>query len=374
MKHLRSCFHSYGVFTKKIRHCQLLGLCVILLVSCQSAWVGPPPERSLKEPVWAERTSKGYVLHNVRGGRWQVFQGSAPDQIDWSQAPFMLEDSTGSVAVQAPRRLYFGMVHESGDTLILSERQLPFEGQPNFRDLGGIPTRDGRAVKWGWLYRSGALDGLEKQDLVYLNHLGIRTVVDFRMDEEIEEEPDRLPEGFDGEVLHAEIGLDAMAVDRQAMMDTLKKMQPEESALLLVEANKLFASKAAEDYQPFIDRLFEPEAVPMVFHCTAGKDRAGMGAVLVLSALGVDRQTIMDDYLMSNYYNQDRVGGRLNKVWLVGIDKEVIAPLMIVKREYLEAAFETIDSLHGSMDAFLENQYGLNDSLRQLLVDRYTYR
>ena len=135
----------------------------------------------------------------------------------------------------------------------------------------------------GLFFRSGKLDGLKAPDQNLMKDLGIKRVVDFRSDQEVEEEPDQLPPEISYQ--RVIIGID-QAIDRDKLMDSLKSMTPNQSANLLVEANKLFAGASAKDYQPFVDLIDKGEELPFVFHCTAGKDRTGFGAALILLALG----------------------------------------------------------------------------------------
>ena len=327
--------------------------------------------RTLTEDVIIERLKPTINrLYKESNASWQVYAGPTPTQIDWENKLAVWRERDSLLNVPFQPRTFWGLISPSEDTLIASEREIPFAKAKNFRDLGGLPTTDGRRVKWGLIYRSGKLDKLSNVDHLQLQSLGMKTVVDFRSDQEVEEEPDKLPVGIHYQ--RVVIGVD-QAIDRDKLLDSLKTMTPEQSSNLLVEANKLFAGSSAKDYIPFIQMVSDPEKLPLVYHCTAGKDRTGFATALVLSALGVDRETIMQDFLMSNYYRRGYKNFRMNFVWLVGLDREVLSPLMEVRPSYLGAAFNTIDSLYGDTDTFLETVYGLNDSIRQEWKERYTY-
>ena len=346
-------------------------LFVLMSVTACTSSVKEIPPRTLAEEVLIERISENsYTLSFSDVGPWHIFAGPSSKEIDWKEPLFAVKDRDTTVSVPIQPRTFWGIISPDGDSLLVSEREIPFDKALNFRDLGGIPTQDGRWIKWGLFYRSGKLDKLSSKDWVQLNNLGIQTVVDFRSDQEVEDEPDHLPQEMAYE--RVVIGIDE-AIDRDQLMDSLKSMTPSQSANLLVEANKLFASSSAKDYQPFIDLLQQEEKIPLVFHCTAGKDRTGFAAALILSALGVSRETIMEDFLMSNYYRAGHGNFRMNFVWLLGLKREVLEPLMEVRPEYLDAAFNTIDSLYGGTEAFLEAEYGITDSVRQEWVRRYTY-
>lgn len=355
---------------KKYQHIFLTLASAVGILSCASSSQKNIP-RTLTEEVIIERLKPTINrLYKESDDSWELYAGPTPSQINWEEKLAIWKGKDSLLAVPFQPRTFWGLVSSTEDTLIATEREIPFAKAKNFRDLGGIPTSNGKRVKWGLIYRSGKLDKLSQLDQAQLLNLGMKTVVDFRSDQEVEEEPDKLPAGIQYE--RVVIGID-QAIDRDKLLDSLKTMTPEQAGNLLVEANKLFAGSSAKDYRPFIQLVSNPEQLPLVYHCTAGKDRTGFATALILSALGVDRETIMQDFLMSNYYRRGYKNFRMNFVWLVGLDREVLSPLMEVRQSYLEAAFHTIDSLYGDTDTFLESVYGLNDSIRQEWKDRYTY-
>ena len=355
---------------RKYQHVLLALVSAFGMLSCASSSQKNIP-RTLTEDVIIERLQPSINrLYKESDDSWDLYAGPTPAQIDWKNKLAVWKGRDSLLDVPFQPRTFWGLISSTQDTLIATEREIPFAKAKNFRDLGGIPTADGRRVKWGLIYRSGKLDKLSKLDQLQLQNLGLKTVVDFRSDQEVEEEPDNLPAGIQYE--RVIIGID-QAIDRDKLLDSLKSMTPAQSGNLLVEANKLFAGSSAKDYSPFIEMISDTEQVPLVYHCTAGKDRTGFATALVLSALDVDRETIMQDFLMSNYYRRGYKNFRMNFVWLVGLDREVLSPLMEVRQSYLEAAFHTIDSLYGDTDTFLESVYGLNDSIRQEWKERYTY-
>jgi len=346
---------------------------IFLLLSCYACQQSSkfPVSRTLEEEIVVERLDQAtYSLHIEQPGVWKVYAGSALETIDWQRPRFTLTSTDTLLTTPFSPRTFWGLLSSQGDTLIVSEREIPLKGALNFRDLGGLPTESGRRVKWGLFYRSGKLNGLKPADHETLNALGLKNAVDFRSDEEVAEEPDNLPPAIAYQ--RVVIGID-QAIDRDQLMDSLKTMTPDQSANLLVAANELFAGDAAKDYQAFVDLFTDASELPLVFHCTAGKDRTGFGAALILSTLGVSRETILQDFLMSNYYRQGHGNFRMKFAWLVGLDRKVLEPLMEVRPAYLEAAFATIDSLYGDTPSFLEEVYGINDSLRTELIQRYTY-
>ena len=153
------------------------------------------PERTLIEKVYVDRMSNGdYLFQFTTPDTLTMYQGMSVETIDWSrpiktvaQSSIILKNYNFSY------RYFFGFKNKDGDKFIASERLIPMENASNFRDLGGIPTTDGRVVKWGKIYRSGKLSKLSKKDLNYFNTLGINTIVDFRDDTEVVKDKTRFP-------------------------------------------------------------------------------------------------------------------------------------------------------------------------------------
>jgi protein-tyrosine phosphatase len=177
----------------------------------------------------------------------------------------------------------------------LAARLVPLEGGVNFRDLGGYATSDGRTLKWRQLYRSGMMTRLTENDARALAERGIRMVVDFRTATEQQEEPN-----------HWALSSPARywAREHEETFGQLKQMaakgiaSAEEADAIMAAGYRHLPFQQAEAYAEIFRALAGGE-VPLVFHCTAGKDRTGGEAALVLSLLGVPRETIAADFNMT---------------------------------------------------------------------------
>lgn len=253
-------------------------------------------------------------------------------------------------------------------------RRLPVRGAPNFRDLGGYRSADGRSVKWGLLYRSNALDKLGEQDQVYLGLLGVRRIVDFRAADEIEDAPDRLAPPLADAVLHLPIEFKGLNV-RQFRQRIL---QGDTAGLhfdtLLVDANQAMVRQFSPVFRDWLHGLPADGGAPQVFHCTAGKDRTGFAAAVLLLSLGVPRDTVMQDYLASNAYLEaaNARSMRLMRIFsLFRTDPASVRPLLIVEPQYLDAAFDAMQQDYGSIDAYLQQALGVDDAFRQKLRERF---
>jgi protein-tyrosine phosphatase len=244
-------------------------------------------------------------------------------------------------------------------------RHVPLSGQPNFRDLGGYEASDGRTVKWGLVFRSGELSQLSETDVETLGALGIRSVVDLRSPQEVSARGDgRLPAGAT---------LFPMPI---ASGDVFAKLIPmflkgdfsQVPADLLDRVNRMLVRDSTEQYGGLLRTLSDPRNRPLVFHCTQGKDRAGFGAAMVLSALGVPWETVLEDYLLSNHFRKEDNEKILEMIRAFAASRgepeaEEIAlsrveGLMVVKEESLQAAHREIVERHGSVAGFLTEGLG----------------
>ena len=350
-----------------------------LASACKPAVTLEAPEVEPDARLMLTRKASGdYVLRADEPGSQDLFIGTRPTNIDWAEPIGQRQGRRTLIADPGEADRYFvGMIANTGDTLIVSDKRIPLEGSNNFRDIGGIPTRDGRYMRWGQIYRSDRLSALTKDDLAYLESLGLRTVYDFRSEEEVEKDPDVIPEGTEIEYINEPIIFDVEDTTNLRERIVSGEIEAAEASEILVEGNRLFATDMASRFQPFIDCLLEGKG-PIVYHCTSGKDRTGFATMLLLSAVNVGRDTIVDDYLLSNYYRYEMNTKRLKRLRYAQIikrnlDLSTIAPLMIVDRRYIDAAFDAIEDKYGSIDAFLEAEYGLTPEKRAELIDRYTY-
>lgn len=334
-------------------------------------------EKTLVEKVYVERNSKGdYILTFAKDGDftdYTVYQGTTIDNIDWTNPVASGEENPLILsAYDFSDRYFFGIKNNKGDQLVASERLIPMEKALNFRDLGGIPTQDGRVVKWGTFYRSGKLSALSKRDLNYFSTLDIKTVIDFRDDQEIKEDPNRYPDNYVGEQIRVPIGDQSGNMQRE-LRKTIKKANPDnfDSEEFVADVMRQFIDTFSYQYKPFIEYASNPDKTPLLFHCTAGKDRTGLGSALLLAMLGVEKEVIFGDYLMSNYYRTGKINKTLRKTALVGVDQRITQPLVEVRSSYIAAAFEAIDEKYGSLENFLAVEYDLSAEKLEGIRDRF---
>jgi protein-tyrosine phosphatase len=249
------------------------------------------------------------------------------------------------------------------------ERQVKLDGQANFRDLGGYSTTDGRSVKWGLIYRAGQLNELSDADLSKLKELDIRTVIDLRGTSEAESRgKDRLPDG----VRNMSYPIDVMSLpkeEEESIATDSSFGRPD----FMLQATRLIMIHRTDVYAALIRELAAPENRPLVFHCTAGKDRAGIGAAIVLTLLGVPWETVREDYLLSNFYRRDENERELGKmrediakkqgIPAEQVDMTAYESMYLVKPEYIDAARDAVIRKYGSMESYLHQGLGISEEM-----------
>lgn len=249
-------------------------------------------------------------------------------------------------------------------------RHLPVQGAPNFRDLGGYSTSDGRLVKWGMLYRTDSLSELSADDQKYLERLNIRRIVDFRIPDEAADAPDKLPPDLRVRYVNMPVGF-----NNGNYNEFVKKIMSGDTQGLnleraLEDANVKFVREFTPTLRDWLHGLVETGDGAQVFHCTAGKDRTGLAAALFLLSLGVTKDQVMQDYLASNAYLQQKNAKSLLKMRVFSLgraDTKGVQPMMEVRRSYLQAAFDTMQQDYGSIDNYLHEGLGVDDAFRERL-------
>ena len=238
-----------------------------------------------------------------------------------------------------------------------AHRLLNFEGIANFRDLGGYPSDSGKQVKWGTLYRAGTLAHSSDADLRNLGQLQLVSLIDFRSSQEKEEEPNRLPDptGFTVvEIPTLDDGNKALVGDIMARIDS-GNFDGFDPNLAMMTANRQFATEFTPQFRHFIRTVLEADGAPIVWHCSAGKDRTGFAAAILLRILGTPRDIVMQDYMASR---EHALEARKSQLLLLRVFKgeeaaDKLAIMMGVEEAWLNAAFEEIDAQWGSFDNYV---------------------
>jgi protein-tyrosine phosphatase len=257
------------------------------------------------------------------------------------------------------------------------ERVIELKGTSNTRDIGGYQTGDLRTLRSGQIIRSENLSRLTAGDFQKLEQIGVKTVIDLRTDKEHDKAPtvwlgDNPPQFF-----HFPIGDSQNEwFTAQRKMMGRNRFTEKQALKHMVEGYRMIADVGPPSYQKLMDVVLDQSNWPILIHCNAGKDRAGIATTLILEALGVDRETIMEEFLLTNkiarieekaaflakesrYSSNGKRSGRSPSAsaWF---------PIVGVQAEMLEAFYVSVDEEYGSMDAFL-TELGVDQDARRAL-------
>jgi protein-tyrosine phosphatase len=240
------------------------------------------------------------------------------------------------------------------------------EGTHNTRDLGGYLSQDGRIVKSGILYRSDKLSNLTSKDVLTLQKLGIKRIIDFRSEDEKTRDPNIIPEGVE----YVEMPIEADKKIKQEIYDVLSGKIDKDIKEFLMEANRQFIYEYSETFKLFLLKIIN-NPVPTLYHCTAGKDRTGFATLLIYTILGIDRETILEDYLKTNEFIADSIEkvkfevAESMKISNEEVDR--IMPLLKVDIDYINSAINEADKKYGSIFTFINDKLEIKSRGRDLL-------
>ncbi|SME96113.1 tyrosine-protein phosphatase [Streptomyces sp. Amel2xC10] len=249
-------------------------------------------------------------------------------------------------------------------------------GVRNFRDVGGLPTVDGRRVRHGVLFRSGHLAHATEEDSAFLASLGLHTIFDFRnaADQKLEGPDVELPgvRNVNLPLSDPADGAEFWKMVRDGDLDQLRGILGDgKAADRMIASYRTIVVERTAEHSRVLHALAE-DSVPALMHCAAGKDRAGLSVAVTLLAVGVERDAIVADYLESNAkhrrYKVHR-SGSASSAYTPEV-MELLGPLFDARAEYLAAAFDTVETTWGGVDTYLEQGLGLTPVTRELLRER----
>jgi protein-tyrosine phosphatase len=299
-----------------------------------------------------------------------VYHGTSYETIDRTRPIGISDDYSFRWEGSEDQQHFFELKSASGATVVVAERLIHFRGTDNTRDLGGYQTRDGRTVRWGKLYRSGDLSGLKKSDFDYFRRVGIRQVIDFRVPEDLERKPDHLP--TTDSLITRQFSMYGNDLNRKENRKLLQRSDPDDfnSEEILLDYNRRYVTQHTDEFAQTFEELLQPEQ-PLLYHCSAGKDRTGLMSALLLLVLDVPRETVMRDFMASNYYRRKTIRFKARFSPLIGINQRIALPLLEVRPIYLEEAFRTIEEKYGSLDNYFRDGLGLSEQEQMELREKY---
>ncbi|GHJ93648.1 aldo/keto reductase [Streptomyces sp. NE5-10] len=270
------------------------------------------------------------------------------------------------------------MQREEPDTM----PAIPATSVANLRDLGGLPLGGGRSVRSGLVLRSAQLDRLDPEEPAVAG-LKLRTVVDLRTAAERADRPDRLPE--DARLLVADVLADHLAASGLPPAARLKTLLTDPAlaerhlgggrireAMRRTYRAFVTSDSARASYRALLTELGTPGAGPLLFHCTAGKDRTGWAATVVLTLLGADEAVVREEYLGVNPAVRQAFAPMIEGFVTQGGDPELALAMIGVLPDYLDAGLEEVADRHGSMEAYVRDGLGVPDELTELIRERLT--
>ena len=248
---------------------------------------------------------------------------------------------------------------------------------PNLRDAGGWPTADGRRVRTGVLFRSTALDRLDAGDSAALSELGIRCVVDFRTATERTNAPDRTPAGAREQVedilaesqIAAPAQMQAFFGDPSQAVAFLSSGKVDD-AMRSAYREFITLPSARAGFGAFYRLLLDDADLPLLYHCTTGKDRTGWATAALLTLLGVSEDDVYLEYLLTNEQLLPALEPVFQRFAANGAPRELLIPVLGVDRSYLDTAFESLRAEFGTIERYFADGLGITEVEQQQLKDR----
>ena len=270
----------------------------------------------------------------------------------------------------------------------INKRYLDFEGTTNFRDLGGYVGHNGKTVKWGQIFRADALNKLTDKDIALLEAMKLKTIVDFRSPKEIVDNEDKAikdtvyfnlnPKAEVAQLASASPANDKQKIDK--LLSIANSDQGERYFLdhiddMAKQMRKLVSDPVAiSQYQKLMELLLADDGAPLVYHCRGGKDRTGVATMYILLALGVSKDQIYSDYILTNTYKEVRNEMRMDEYRNLTDNQNVLdylRNLLLAKEEYLDAAFDEMIKVSGSSDNYLKQVLMIDDDKLTTFRNRY---
>lgn len=257
-----------------------------------------------------------------------------------------------------------------------TEKAIKIKKVHNFRAVGNIKNSEGRSLKEGTFYRSADLHKLKNKSFDQLEKLGIKEIIDLRNSKEILDKPDKLPNGITYKKYSAfEDEGDQLSQARKLVLKG--KVNASDADKRMIDFYREYVTENPATIKTIINEILESKE-PVLYHCTAGKDRTGIITALILTILKFDKETIYNEYLLSNNFRKGLVEKRMNLAnnlhfLYPKMDLQVLEKLSWVEKRYLDAAFDEINKKYGSTDAYIQQVLGISEAKREEYIQKFTH-
>lgn len=362
----------------------------LLVAACDGAGKETAEHAQVSSPALSVEIASAQLLRNGQtlSLSWRVEGGSVPVDVYLATSPdanaehrlISDDDADGAHVFDAaatPRPYVFLQPAAGGEGVWVAERVLPLEGGHNFRDLGGYETADGGRVKWGSLFRSGTMVRLTEHDYHYLQSLDIAVICDLRANEEREQEPTQWQRvNPEMEYLSWDYPMSGIA---GAWTGLGERPEPAKVLAMFQGVYREMPQRFAEHYAAMFEHLIAGD-VPLAVNCSAGKDRTGGAAALILTALGVPREQVIEDYALTEKLTNherherdfaDKVDEDSDYAALAKWPAASLKVLMGSDPALIRAMFESIESKYGTVENYLDKALGVDQKDLATLRRRY---
>lgn len=303
---------------------------------------------------------KVYVADNPEGPMSVEPIASAP-----------ISDMCTTVITSDPtRRQYYELVFDEQYHVRTATRNIIIPGIQDFRDLGGYSSYPHhKETRWGMLYRSSEIGNLPPESIRELKNLGIRTIIDLRTPREIESRG-RIQGSFN----YISVPMNPGDMESVVAGVLNRSIDSDTVARIVERINRQLINGYTREFRKVFDLMLNRNNYPMVIHCPSGKDRTGVMTALILSALDVHTETIMEDYRLSNYFfNLPKAASYAYQLPVQA--QEALTTLFSARESYLEAAKKEAEKKYGDIHTYLKKGVGLSDQemkrLRDILLVKY---
>lgn len=299
------------------------------------------------------------------------------------QNPVIFDDP-----LHAKKRIYFILHKEGKSPLIFGERTLPITGLNNFRDFGGYVGANGKRVKWGQLYRSNHLHGLKPDAQQYITALKIKTIIDYRSDNEIKTSPNssigeiktyHLDASAQTAELAAQFAADPSNED-QALIESVLRDIPREfvngEGVQVLEQYRGFvlSEKSKNAYRQMLRVVLDANNSPSLQHCRGGKDRTGYGVLLIQIMLGLSESDMIYDYMLTHENRLERNKIKMEAYRKITDDEDVLGYLLSLidtRVSFIIEILNTMKKVAGSPENYIKQELGFTDQDFKTLQDIY---